>query len=59
MIMLKRPFLCIKLQILPNICIKCLVFVRPFYTSSLLNCACMQHACFMHAACMKMFLHAC
>ena len=26
---------------------------------SLLNCACMQHACFMHASCMKMFLHAC
>ena len=26
---------------------------------ALLNCACMQHACFMHAACMKMFLHAC
>ena len=35
MIMLKRPFLCIKLQILLYvlyviICIKCLVFVRPF-----------------------------
>ena len=29
------------------------------HQSSLLNCACMQHACFMHAACMKMFLHAC
>ena len=29
------------------------------YDGTLLNCACMQHACFMHAACMKMFLHAC
>ena len=30
MIMLKHLFLCIKLQILPNICIKCIVFLDLF-----------------------------
>ena len=37
----------------------CCNFVMLSAKLSLLNCACMQHACFMHAACMKMFLHAC
>ena len=28
-------------------------------TPTLLNCVCMQHACSIHASCMKMVLHAC